>query len=336
MKFDLPPQTYLHDPYEADLDSLLSLCETSVNTEDWKTFWRTAGDVFIRVIHNLKHTFMHPFQELKRSELRAFLESHRSSMKALMAIDYSELSDEMIFFPHGMHWTYPELVRNLKDLYELVGLGTNRRGIDWLTTAEQELAMLRKTLVLEDRLEVTRGKTLSVHQSLLNRAERHSSTIAQKVLATKGQVSGDGLTQVLTTYSQMVFQAGNVGKDGVVTIEEAGPGGYQTLEMISLGDEFNSTAQLQHTLGELIGCEQYLIAVPSVLRRSAQIEASVDGIITAAVDNDNISRDALTALAVEIRLIARMLHLYGFANALQMVTEHNLALSLNRLIEAKL
>jgi hypothetical protein len=106
--------------------------------------------------------------------------------------------------------------------------------------------------------------------------------------------------------------------------------------MVPFNHEFTSMRQLQSTLDELLGSEVYLLEVPTVLNRSARVEALIDSIITLAVDNDSISQDALTALAVEVRLIARMLHMYGFANAVQMTTEHNLVLSLDRLIDRKL
>jgi hypothetical protein len=82
-----------------------------------------------------------------------------------------------------------------------------------------------------------------------------------------------------------------------------------------------------------IGMENRLVQIARVNTGSERISGLLDDIMALSPTSSLLTRNVLEVLATDIAMLAKLLHLYGYAAAVQLTVEHNLVRSLTRLSE---
>ena len=332
MKFDLS-NISTHDTGILEDAIQLKQSVQEVSVEGLSALWRGAGDLAHRLFNNCKNIFLHGFQGLKRSELREYLESHATTFKALRTLPEAVMEKELFFIPAEMRCTYTEAAEYLDGLYQFVAPAYNTRRGDWLRSSEAELIQLKKAVNVGKPINATEGGHILPNHDQLDKAlDQKGELLGRMFIGSKGRLVGPQLLDAVSIYARRVFDQGELTKTGAIKLVDKDTSN-QTLEMVKFKTLFRDLTDMHRTLNMYIGMENRLVQIARVNTGSERISGLLDDIMALSPTSSLLTRNVLEVLATDIAMLAKLLHLYGYAAAVQLTVEHNLVRSLTRLSE---
>lgn len=302
------------------LDSLHAEWKRNGSTEGLTNFALATVDVFGRMANNLKTLVFRSFRSLKRSELRAFSESNMARVAALEKLHYGMLNTTKVYIPNHMVVTYPAAVTMLQDAYRTAN------AVNVLTAAIRELGVLQ-TALLRGSLSVEQvtGELNTDRETQIREATAEMLKRLQGIELLMGEDPIQRADELTTSIFSMVKPAEN---GSTVVIDTTG----NEVEMADFSKMFRSMEEFRLLRKNLLDLEEQLLNVNKVERLTQEMDTLAKNIQRTISSGNRVPpAEIVEALARYVRRIAVCISYQGYANAAQMVLEHNLCLSYSAL-----
>jgi hypothetical protein len=316
MNSDVRPSSVYSCVQELDA-ILLQIRAPGVSEESLKSLVFSAVDIFGRLANNLKTLVFKSFRSLKRSEIREFSESHLTSIRAVEGLHYGKFTQAMTYIPYRMVVTYPQAVDLVANAYATANV------INVLTAANRELAVVQTALM--------RGLTniQAVMGDLApERAQKIKEATAEMLRVINGvQVQEElDVIQKADEVANQVFQATRPSDSKLsIVVDVTG----NEVEVVPFTKMFKSMEDLRVFRKDLLDMEVQLLQVNKVEELVQRLDAVAKTLHrTLETHGKIVPQSIVDTVAQYVRQVAVCVSYNGYANAIQMVLEHNHALTL--------
>ena len=276
-------------------------------------------DIFGRLVNNLRTIVFKAFRTLKRSELRTFSDSNITRIAALEKMHYGMYTNQKVYIPSGMIVTFPTAVECLQDAYQTAN------ALFVLKQAIKEMRLIH-TAILRGITPVE-----SVTGTLTqDREDKVVSDLGYLLKNVQGIESvGLDVIEKADEVASSIFSVVKPVEGGVtIVIDLTG----NQIEMAPFTKQFRSMEEFRTVRKSLLEFETQLTAVAEIEKLTDELDQITKSVQrTLESGQKPPSPETIDFISKYVRRIAVCVSYQGYANATQMVLEHNHVLNLTSL-----